>query len=44
MIVHMTAGTPVALAMLVASVGAAGANGDERKKTVFRSSRAFRTH
>src|SRR5215813_12862711 len=38
------AGTPVALYMLTASFGTAGANGDERKKTVFRSSSAFRMH
>ena len=39
-----TAGMPVAAAMFTASVGALGAKGDERKKTVFRSRRAFRTH
>src|SRR5437667_6808916 len=38
------AGMPVALAMFKASVGTLGANGDERKKTVFRSSSAFKTH
>ena len=30
-----TAGMPVAAAMFTASVGALGAKGDERKKTVF---------
>src|SRR5918993_1517429 len=39
-----TAGMPVALAMFTASVDALGANGEERKKTVFRSSNAFKTH
>src|SRR5215471_17685393 len=39
-----SAGIPVALAMLSASVGTVAANGEERKKTVFRSSRAFSTH
>src|SRR5207302_5024813 len=43
-IVHMIAGMPVALAMFTASVGTAGANGDERKKTFFRSSKAFKMH
>src|SRR5438552_8153459 len=38
------AGMPVALAMFKASVGTEGANGDERKKTVFRSSSALRMH
>src|SRR2546430_17230760 len=38
------AGTPVAFAMFSASVGTVVANGDERKKTVFKSSRAFKTH
>ena len=38
------AGIPVALAMFAASVEMAGPNGDERKKTVFKSSRAFSTH
>src|SRR6476620_5294755 len=38
------AGTPVVLAMFTASVGTVAAKGDERKKTVFRSSKAFRTH
>src|SRR5207244_13293508 len=40
----MIAGMPVALAMFTASVGTVGANGDERKKTVFRSSKAFKMH
>src|ERR1700738_2448458 len=44
MMVHITAGRPVALAIFAASVGTVGPNGDERKKTVFRSSKAFRTH
>src|ERR1700704_6533213 len=44
MMVHRTAGMPVAAAMFAASVGTAGANGDDRKKTVFKSSRAFSTH
>src|SRR5437879_13499271 len=43
-IVQMIAGMPVALAMFTASVGTEGANGDERKKTFFRSSRAFKMH
>src|ERR1043166_515071 len=38
------AGTPVAFAMFKASVGTVGANGDERKKTVLQSSKAFKTH
>src|SRR5437870_13607703 len=38
------AGIPVALYMFTASVGTDGANGDERKKTVFKSSSAFSTH
>ena len=32
------------MAMFTASVGTLGAKGDERKKTVVRSSKAFRTH
>src|ERR1051325_1894484 len=39
-----SAGMPVALAMLTASVGTEGANGDERKNTVFKSSRALSMH
>src|SRR5439155_15719696 len=42
--VQMTAGMPVALYTFVASVGTAGAKGDERKKTVFKSSSAYSTH
>src|SRR5262245_23953225 len=38
------AGTPVAFAMFKASVGTVAANGDERKKMVFKSSSAFKTH
>src|SRR5262249_26979348 len=38
------AGIPVALAMFTASVGTVAAKGDERKSTVFKSSKAFRTH
>src|SRR6185503_142759 len=38
------AGTPVVLAIFTASVGTVAANGDDRKKTVFRSSNAFKTH
>src|SRR2546421_2060080 len=38
------AGIPVAFAIFSASVGTVAANGDDRKNTVFRSSRAFKTH
>src|SRR5436853_1082431 len=38
------AGIPVAFAMFSASVGTVAAKGDDRKNTVFRSSRAFKTH
>src|SRR4029077_18502091 len=38
------AGIPVAFAMFSASVGTVVAKGEDRKNTVFRSSRAFRTH
>jgi hypothetical protein len=38
------AGMPVAFAMFTASVGTDGANGEERKKTVLRSSKAFKIH
>src|SRR5688572_15385621 len=38
------AGMPVAFAIFMASVGTEGANGDDRKKTVLRSSRALRIH
>src|SRR6266542_1482275 len=41
---HASAGMPVAFAMFTASVGTDGANGVDRKKTVFRSSSALRTH
>src|SRR5206468_3018071 len=41
---HRRAGMPVAFAMFKASVGTVGANGDERKKAVLRSSSAFKTH
>src|SRR5688500_17610654 len=44
MMAQMNAGMPVALAMFTASVGTLVANGEERMKTVFRSSSAFRTH
>src|SRR5687767_8985164 len=44
MTAHKNAGMPVALAMFTASVGTVGANGEERKKTVFRSKSAFKTH
>src|SRR5207249_10805473 len=40
----MIAGMPVALAMFTASGGTVGVNGDERKKTFFRSSKAFKMH
>src|SRR6266404_412182 len=39
-----SAGIPVAFAMLIASLGNLGPKGVERKNTVFRSSRALRTH
>src|SRR2546423_13317842 len=38
------AGIPVAFAMFSASVGTVAANGEDRKKNVFRSSSAFKTH
>src|ERR1041385_5121757 len=38
------AGMPVAFAIFRASVGTVVTNGDERKKTVLRSSSAFSTH
>src|ERR1041385_7558102 len=38
------AGIPVALAIFSASVGTVVAKGEDRKNTVFRSSRAFKTH
>src|SRR5438105_1863035 len=38
------AGTPVAFAMFTASVGTLAAKGEDRKKTVFKSSSAFSTH
>src|ERR1043166_8319262 len=38
------AGFPVAFAIFSASVGTVVAKGEDRKNTVFRSSRAFRTH
>src|SRR6185295_890824 len=38
------AGSPVAFVMFTVSVGTAGANGDARKKTVFRSNNALSTH
>src|SRR5881227_2171406 len=38
------AGIPVAFAIFSASVGTVAANGEDRKNTVFRSSRAFKTH
>src|SRR5437868_5017259 len=44
MIDQMIAGTPVACDIFTASVGTLGLNGDERKRTVFRSSKAFSTH
>src|ERR1051326_452883 len=44
MIAQIIAGTPVAFAMLTASVGTVAANGDERKKTFFRSKSAFKMH
>src|SRR5213079_1070813 len=43
-VAQIRAGMPVAFAMLSASVGTVAANGDDRKKTVFRSSKAFKTH
>ena len=43
-VAQTNAGTPVAFAMFTASVDAPGAKGDERKSTVFRSSKAFKTH
>src|SRR5215813_15333497 len=43
-VAQISAGTPVALAIFKASVGTVAAKGDDRKKTVFRSSSAFRTH
>ena len=38
------AGMPVAFAMFMASVGTEGAKGDDKKKTVLRSSSALRIH
>ena len=38
------AGMPVVFAMFTASVGTVGAKGEDMKKIVFRSSRAFSTH
>src|SRR5437016_631603 len=38
------AGIPVAFAIFSASVGTVVANGEDRKNTVFRSSKAFSTH
>src|SRR5581483_1344498 len=38
------AGMPVAFAIFKASVGTVAANGEDRKKTVFKSSSAFKTH
>src|SRR5215510_10868469 len=43
-VAQMNAGTPVAFAMFRASVGTVAAKGEDRKKTVFRSSSAFKTH
>src|SRR5262249_327499 len=43
-VAQISAGMPVALAIFKASVGTVAAKGDERKKTVFRSSSAFRTN
>src|SRR5450432_812886 len=42
--VQKIAGMPVALYMFIASVCTLGAKGAERKKTVLRSSKAFKTH
>ncbi len=44
MMAQRNAGMPVAFAMFTASVGTLVSNGEERKKTVFRSNSAFRTH
>src|SRR6267142_879234 len=44
MIAQARAGMPVAFAMFTASVGTDGANGVDRKKTVFKSSKAFKIH
>src|SRR5947207_10553564 len=41
---QMTAGIPVALRMFSASVGTLGANGDDKNRTFFKSSNAFKTH
>src|SRR2546423_14393536 len=38
------AGIPVAFAIFSASVGTVAAKGEDRKNTVFKSSRAFKTH
>src|SRR5947207_3254745 len=43
-VAQTTAGTPVAFAIFRASVGTVAANGEDRNKTVFRSSSAFKTH
>src|SRR5258708_25698853 len=44
MIVQITAGMPVATAILAASLGTLAPKGDDKKKTVFKSSSAFSTH
>src|SRR6185295_2323518 len=41
---QIKAGMPVAFAMFTASVGTVGPNGEDRKNTVFKSSRALSTH
>ena len=41
---QIKAGMPVAFAMFTASVGTVGPKGEDRKKTVFKSSRALSTH